>query len=337
MISWLLGASIALADPFYVETEPFRDRSMAVAAADQARAAGYSGRVVRRFALGEGWGFALLVEELPDEAGARAAADTLQRALGVPVTLYRLEERQKVPVTGAETTAEAPARTAAWWLAAADSAVGGAGGGAAALARAGAVHFAFERSFEHEGKAVTVSHRYWREGAARRLDVDAPQGFGTDSTAIATAAGAWVVANGAPRTRDIGVTVGIVDGFAPEAVLTLALEAHRLLAQPAVGRFLLLEGGESGVRLGSGGDEVEPGLAWIDLDEATARPVRARYVTEAGPVEWTLADWREVAPGVVAPFAVTIERADGRTERVKVKALEVVDAAPAGTFAPPGA
>lgn len=332
--AWLSAIAAALADPYYLETAVMAERAEAVALEQKVDALGLESRVVRRFQLGQGWGFALLVEGLADEPAARAAAAKVQGIAGAPPTIYRMEARERVAVVETPATPEAPARTAAWWIDAADRALGGASGGAAGLARAGAVQFEFERTFAHGGKEVTVVHRYWREAGSRRLEVDA-DGLGQDSLAVVTPAGAWLRVGSEVKNRDIGVLVGTVDGFAPEAVLAVALEAHRILAAPEVRGFQLLDGAERGIRLGAGTEEGEPGLAWVELDPASARPIRLRYVTEGGPVEWDLGDWREVSPGVVAPFSVRVARPDGQTERVRVRVLATADAAPAGTFASP--
>lgn len=332
---WLVAIGVAWADPYFVETSPVADRAAAEAVEMLVDQAGLDARVVRRFQLGVGWGFAVLVEGLTDEGVAREAAAKVRALGGADPSIYLLEARERVSVpASAPTAAEPPARTAAWWIDAADRALGGASGGAAGLARAGAVRFEFERTFEQGGKTVTVVHRYWREAGSRRLEVDT-DGFGQDSVAVVTPSGGWIQAGGAVKARDIGVLIGTVDGFAPEAVLTVALEGHHILASPEVRSFQLLDGAERGIRLGSTAEEGEPGLAWVELDPSTARPLRLRYVTQGGPLEWELSDWREVAPGVVAPHAVRLERPDGKTERFRVRGLRLQDAAPPGTFEPP--
>jgi hypothetical protein len=135
--------------------------------------------------------------------------------------------------------------------------------------------------------------------------------------------------------RDAGVLVTTIDGFAPEAVLTLALDVPSLLRSPEVERFKPLEGAESGVRIGHGGDETSPGLSFIDADPGTGRLLRARYVTEAGPVTVSMSGWKEAAPGIVYPVDMQVERADGSREELTVRALEVLGGAPSGTFAKP--
>lgn len=336
MLGLLLAVGLARADGYYVESAPILERDAANAVQEKARAAGLDGRIVRRFRLGHGWEFVLLVEDIPSEAEATAAATKLADAVDLKVTVFFEESGAKaVPVAAPPAVTEAPAMTAAQWLARVDAAMGGATGGASELARAGAVHFVFARSFKLDGREVTMRHDYWREGGHRRLSV-ATGGAGKDSVAYVTPTGAWILADGATKSRDIGVAVGAVDEFAPEAVLTIALESHALLRGKEAQRFQVLEGAESGLRLGVGADAPDSGLTYLDIDPATARPVRARYVTEAGPAEWELGDWRQIGAGVVVPFSVRIVRADGSTEKIKVERLDVAEGAPAGTFTVPG-
>jgi hypothetical protein len=214
----------------------------------------------------------------------------------------------------------------------ASAAHGGEAGGAGVLARASAVHFVFERSLRLNGKDSTFHHDYWREGANRRLVVDGPE---TDSVAIATATAGWLVVASKVMNRDVGVLINQVDAFAPEAVLAVAVDAWHLLHAPEVSNFRVLEGAETGTRIGTGSTNDDPGVSFIDLDSATGRMTRVRYVTEGGPVEYELNDYREVIPGLVVPFRVHIERGDGRQESLVVKTIEITDHAPAGSFDKP--
>jgi hypothetical protein len=336
MISWmLLFASLAWADEYYLEAAPVADRPAAARVEQAVKSAGFEARVVRRFRLGKGWEFVVLVESLVGEAEAAAAAVRLERDLGVEVTAWRLDGDEK-PVS-VLLAANAPAAAeigAGVWLERARTAHGGPSGGAAAIARAGAVHFAFVRTVELAGKPVAVHHDYWREGASRRLVVDT-SGAAQDSLAVATGSGAWIRAGGQVQARDIGITIGMVDAFAPESVLTVALEAARLLDGSETTTFRSLEGAESGLRFGSGSDESDLGLSFVDLDPVTARLARVRYVSEAGPITFELSDWRQVAPGVLVPGSVRVERADGGAESIEVEALEMLDRAPQATFDKP--
>jgi len=336
MIAWLLlSASLARADEYYLEAAPVPDRPAAVRVEQAVQSAGFEARVVRRFRLGKGWEFVVLVESLAGEAEAAAAAVRLERDLGVNVTAWRLDGDEKpVSVLLAATAPAAAEIGAGAWLERARVAHGGPSGGAAAIARAGAVHFTFVRTVELAGKLVSVRHDYWREGSSRRLMVET-SGAAQDSLAVATGGGAWIRAGGQVQARDIGITIGMVDAFAPESVLTVALEAARLLEGSETNAFRSLEGAESGMRFGSGGDESELGLSFVDLDPLTARLARVRYVSEAGPIIFELAGWRQVAPGVLVPGTVRVERADGGAETFEVEALEVLDRAPAATFDKP--
>lgn len=325
-----LGAPEARAADYYVEAGSFPSREDAAAAAAAARKAGLTPRVVKRFELNRGFAFMLVVENLPDAAAAAAAAATLEKATAHHAAVF--------PTAGAVEPAapKAPdaARTAAEWIARVSEALGGETGGADALARAGAVHFVFERALRVGEKEVTMRQEYWRDGTNRRLDVQT-YGAGKDSVAVTTSTSAWIRSEGVVTPRDIGVLVGTIDAFSPESVLTIALGAYDLLHAPEVARFTTLEGAESGIRLGTGGDESSTGLAWIDVDPATNFVRAARYVTNGGPIEWDLRDWKTVAPGVAVPMEVRVVRADGRHETLRIKTLEVTAHVSSSIFAAP--
>lgn len=336
MLGLLLAVRLAFASGYYVESVAVGDREQAARLQEQARAAGVEARVIRRFRLGHGWEFALLADGLEGEAAATVAAGRLAAATALKVTVFREEGARSVAVEAPPAPApEQPAMTAAQWITRVDEALGGATGGGQALARAAAVHFVFERRFRIGGSEATIEHEYWREGGFRRLDVRT-RGAGTDSVAVSSPTAAWLVVGGTRTSRDIGVVVGTIDGFAPEAVLALPLAAHDVLGRPATERFQVLDGGDTGLRLGEGADDVEEGLAWLDVDPERAYPVRARYVTDAGPLEWEFSEWRTVSPGVVVPFEAQVVRPDGARESIRVTRIEVLPAAPGGTFDAPG-
>lgn len=333
MLLALLG--FAYADTWYLETAAVPERPAAVRMQEVAAKAGHKARVVKRFQLGEGWGFVVLVEGFGTEAAATKAQARLATDLGGPLVLFRIEEGGKAGIAVPPAAPAADAPTAGEWIARADAAHGGASGGTSALARAEAVHFVFEREFEVEGRKMTVSHDYWREGASRRLAVDT-RGGGTDSLAIANGSGGWVVVGGQAEARDLGVLIGAVDAFAPESVLTAALDVHALLTAPEIADFRLLEGADRVVRVGAGADEPQASLSFVDIDPETGRLAGLRWVSPAGPIRFELSDYRALGAGLAVPHRVTIERADGRTEQIAVRTLEVADRAPAGTFDRPG-
>lgn len=333
LLALLAWAGLArAASSYFLETASLPERQAAQEVQNVVKGAGFESRVVRRFRLGRGWGFVVLVEDFADEPAAQAAATRLARDIGVEVTVFRLDAQRTVAIQpdAPEKPPEA-ASSVGDLLVRVRAAHGGPTGGAQALARAEAVHFVFTRSLSLGEGSAAVRHDYWRAGASRRLVVETG-GAGTDSLAVATASGAWLRANGAVSSRDLGVLIGTVDAFAPEAVLTLALDVPALLDAPEVERFAPLEGAESGARVGQAGDESEPGLSFVDIDPGTARLLRARYVTDAGPVTFEMEGWREVSPGVVVPARVRIVRADGREEVVKVERLETPERAPSGIF-----
>ncbi len=335
MFLWLIAAALAEGGAWWIEGPQLAERARAEALEQVAERAGHQARVVKRFRLGQGWEFVTLVEGFADEPAARAAATRLGHDGGVEFVL--VHDPARGPRVRTEVAADAPARPgpgADALLDAARVAHGGPTGGAAALARAASVHFVFERQFSLDAKRVSVRHDYWREGASRRVDV-AGGGFGSDSRSVATAKGAWVAAAGSVEVRDIGVVVGVIDTFAPEAILGVALDVHTLLAADGTSGLLVLEGAEVGRRVGRGEDPSSPGLAFVDIDPVTGRMAYVRYLTAAGPVGVSLSGWAEAAPGVVYPGKLEIERPDGRRETILVQRLEVFPTAPAGTFAAP--
>lgn len=332
-----MARAMAATGAWWLESPEMIERSSASTVEASAAKAGYSVRVVKRFHLGEGWEFVALVEGFADEAAATAAARRLSVETGVAMTLVHdpakgppvrtsLDEGKKAPASGAS---DAPGV-----IAACIAAHGGPTGGAAALARAPAVHFEFEREFDLDSKRMVVTHDYWRDATSRRLTVET-KGGGTSSLSVATASGAWIRVGDQVEKRDIGVLLSQADAFAPEVVLGAALDVHTLLGSPWTEQLLLLEGAESGVRVGRGEDPSEPGLAFADIDPGSGQLARVRYVTDGGAVLFEMRDWRAAAPGVLVPGTMTLERADGRRETIRVKRLEIAETAPSGTFAAP--
>lgn len=334
MIWILLSTALAAGGGWWLEGPEMAERADAVALQSSAERGGYHARVVKRFHLGEGWEFVTLIEGFGDEEAAAAAAKKLTKD-GLKLTL--VHDPAKGGATRVAVAAPPPAVSAtdsSAVLAAARAVNGGPTGGVSALARASAVHFVFEREFELDGKRVTIAHDYWRDATSRRLKVET-HGSGTDSTSIATAGGAWIKVGGKVESRDIGVLITQADAFAPETVLGVALDVDALFATGDALPLLLLEGAESGVRVGRGEDPTEPGLAFADVDPTTGYLLRVRYVTEGGPVSFVLGDWRVIAPSLAAPGSLAVERADGRMEVIRVQRLELVDGAPPGTFSAP--
>ncbi|MBM4393311.1 MAG: hypothetical protein FJ090_19475 [Deltaproteobacteria bacterium] len=327
--------SVALAAPtFSLESAPADTRDELASIEPAAAASGFEARVVKRFQLGQGWTWVALVEGFASEAEATGAALTLATATQRAFTVVA-GGGSRTPV-GVPVATEPLAPTAASTIAATIAAHGGVGGGASELARAKAVHFAFTRALEADGRTIEASHDYWREGSSRRLSVDVKDG-GEDSLLVVTASVGWLNAGGQLVSRDIGILVNQADAFAPEAVLGLALDVPSLLASPPEAPLLLLEGAERGLRVGRGEDPEGAGLAFADVEAGTGLLAGARYVTEAGPLLFSYASWTRVTPTLLVPSRVRLERPDGRVETVSISKVELVDAAPAGTFTVPGA
>lgn len=336
LLATVLAVSTVWASGGYaVESQTIAQRAEAEALAVKVTAAGIPAHLVRRFKLGRGWEFVLVVDGLATEAAATAAAGRMEAQFHLAPVVVRLDDGPKAAPAAPGKAAEEPAaRTPADWIADAVRAHGGAAGGSARLGRSGTLHVVYARTAIVKDVEASIRHDYWRAESGRRLVVSTG-GAAVDSVAVVSASGAWIATGGQVTSRDIGVLLEAVDAFAPEAVLTVALEVAPLLASPEVARFRFLEGAEGAVRLGSGADGPEPGLSYIDLDPRTGRLQRVRYVSEGGPIEWDLRAWKEVSPGVVVPLDVRIERADGRKERILIETFEVGGTPPAGTFDAP--
>lgn len=330
LLLWAAARAGDTADAWWLESPEMNERAGAEFVEASSTKAGFSVRVVKRFHLGEGWEYVALVEGFADQAAAADAARTLKAETGVTLTL--VHDPAKGRAVRTEVDEAAPERASAGVIAACLAAHGGPTGGVAALARSPAVHFSFERTLDLDGRQVVMRHDYWRDTTSRRLLVEA-KGGGVGSLMVASAAGAWIRVGDKLDTRDIGVVVTQADAFAPEAVLAVALDIEGLFG--AGEDMVVLEGAESGTRVGRGEDPTEPGLAFADLDLQTGRLVRVRYVTEGGPVLFELDAYRSSGSGVTVPGTVTLTRADGRREIITVKRLELLDSAPAGTFRTP--
>ncbi len=327
--------SVALAAPTYsLESSPAATREELASLETATAAKGFRARVVKRFRLGQGWTWVALVEGFVSEEEATRAAQSLASATQRSFSVIAEGGARKAVDAPVATTAATP--SAASVVTATLAAHGGPGGGAAELARAKAVHFVFTRTLEAEGRTLEATHDYWREGASRRLSVDVKDG-GEDSLLVVTANGGWLKAGGQLSSRDIGILVNQADAFAPEAVLGLALDVPTLLAAPPEAPLLLLEGAEKGVRLGRGEDPDSAGLAFADVDAQTGVLLSARYVTEGGPLLFSYAGWLPITPTLLVPGRVTMERPDGRVEKVSVAKVELSEAAPSGSFATPSA
>jgi hypothetical protein len=336
VLLYLIAQSAVAAEGWLLESAASADRGVAVSVEAAALGDGFRARVVRRFRLGEGWMHIALVEGFPDEGAAMAAAARLREETGVGFSL--------VDTTGGGRTVKAPgpnvpsekssSPSAAEMASRCLSAHGGQNGGVAALARAPSVHFRFTRTFLADGKSVTIQHDYWRDATSRRVAV-ATGRFGTDSLVVVTGGGGWIKAAGRVEARDIGVLVSQADAFSPEAILGPALDVRSLFGGMEPGTLLLLEGAESGVRVGRGEDPTGSGLAFADVDPASGLLQRVRYISDAGPVGYAFSGWRERTDGLVAPAQVEIERADGSREAITVQTLEMVERPPAGTFGTP--
>lgn len=322
---------------WWLESPATADRAAAEAIEAAAERSGYTARVVKRFKLGDGWMHVALVEGFADEASASSASTRLRKETGKSLVVLSAPAKGK-PARPEEAAAPVAAKPAAPSAAAVAArcvdAHGGASGGVAVLARVPVVHFRFTREFTVDAKTVRVKHDYWRTDTARRL-VIAGGGFGTDSVLVATDDGAWLSANGKSESRDIGVMISQADAFSPEVVLGPALDPTSLFEGTDPGTLMLLEGAESGLRVGRGEDPERTGVAFADVDASTGMLRKVRYVTDAGPITFSYDGWSSVREGLFVPRVVRVERWDGRNESITVETMELPSAAPSGTFTPP--
>lgn len=326
VLVWL--SSSAFAAPFYVEGPPSVDKAAATEQARAAKSAGYDARVVRRYEKGMGWRYVVVVEGIPDQAGANEAAGKLDDVLG-SVAVYELDDGAARPVEIAATV-EAPAAPvsdadALALLTRAIEAHGGPDGGRAVLAGAAAVKFEFRRTLPD---GLVARHVYARRGADVYAEVRIEEGKGVSSRAGIAGGQAWLAPDGqAAAAQDRERTAEQIGLFAPEQVLAFALgfgpaatERRELRAMTRAGAEDV--GGDTCqvLRFAGDGDVAALGL-WIEKGKGWVR--RVEFASPDGDLVVEYSDWRVIADGLVVPGRMVTERGGVRVDDVEIIGLSV--------------
>jgi len=227
------------------------------------------------------------------------------------------------------TPAERP-RSVERLLRAAIDAHGGQKGGLVALASQSTVDITYRRTITDSGtdggEALVVDHRYRRSGKACRLEVTIAQGEGTDSVTILTSdQTGWLVIGGAATERDRERVREMLGHFSPEAVLSIPLRVSTDLRQAPDWQNLQRRrgGGDTVVLSAAAPSEITVGLTSAAFDAQSHRLVQTAWATAAGPLSFDYDDYSEIAPGIVIPMKVRIERGGDEIERLEVQAFTV--------------
>ncbi|MCB9763145.1 MAG: hypothetical protein H6739_25435 [Alphaproteobacteria bacterium] len=338
-------ALAASSEGFYLETPPASARGDLTALQQLAESKGWESRVVRRYELGEGWTWVVVVEGFEDESDARAAADLLADQGGRGVAVYRREGRTGVRLTadggpdGPGAKDELPEATEV--LAKAARAVGGLAGGEARLAESPALRFVYERELEVEGAPLVVRHELARDGERQRLQVEIVTGVGKPSLTVITESEAWLLADGVVTPRDRGRSVEVLSAMQPEQMLAYPLRFARLVeADPAHGLLRTVGAievdGERCWALEHTGPEAGGTLSVV-VSAEDWRPAEVSYTNDAGVVRYRYRDWRELDTGLVVPFEAIMERDGEQIEALRVRELAIEQHLPDALFTQPSA
>lgn len=221
----LFLATTALAG-FTIEAPPFADKAEASALSKDARDTGHKGRVVRRFAEGEGWQY--IVRWSFDEAAeAHEAQALLSKAIGAPLSVTN-DEGVVVPTpqssAAVETETEDPANSgpAKPYL---DEALEVHGPGVALLADAPSMKVVFERT-DADGRVIR--HTAVRRGTDQYLKIEPVSGDAVASTTVAAGETAWLVSGGKTSTQDLQRTRETLERFTLPALAPMVLELDRV-------------------------------------------------------------------------------------------------------------
>lgn len=331
MLSWiaalLIGVAIAGDESFYVEGPYVETRADASAMAHAAGDLGHRAKVVRRFAQGEGWRFILRLEGFEDQAAAEAAATEVARAIGRGLVVYAVDSgdarRVQEIVAGPSDVAPAPQVEGDQDAAAlVQRAVAAHGGETHPVRTAERVLFRFRRRLPD---GMVVLHTVARRGQDVYVEVDVEEGAGADSrTWLLTDSAYLSVASAAAEPKDAVWAREQLARFLPESVLALPLGFGVATRERPEMQLLYADGvavvdGAACHRLRYDGDRVTGPLA-LYLDTTT---LLIRGVASAAGTEQVFGDYRDVAPGAVAPFRMRVFRGDQAVDDVEVLDLDL--------------
>lgn len=322
----------SLARGFYLETFTMEDRGEAIALQQSALEAGLSARVVRRWRHGVGWGYAVVVEELPDRASADAAAEDMASRTRRGVSVYAVDPGAPPPrVEDLELPASsAPAPSADEALERIVRAHGGRGGGRARLEAYPTLSFRYDREIQLEQGLLRARHDWSRAGEDRRITVEVVDGPGQDligevkGAAGGSARDAWLEIEGVRHQRDPDRTLEVLDAYGPEALLATALDLAETLAGLDPLRLEFTEQRCDGRRC-YGLRQVASGGGGLELlVDAETWTVSSLVVSgPSGALGTRFYDWREIETGLVIPSLVRTERNGDFQEELRVIQLEL--------------
>jgi hypothetical protein len=172
------------------------------------------------------------------------------------------------------------------------------------------------------------SNRYIRFGQAIRLDVDILEGPGTASVTLVTEQNAaWVSTTAGPLARDPARTREVLARFAPESVLAIPLSLARDISEHSAWSDLSVVEPDEASR--SGRLVVKPvlsrrdGLQSAEFSREDSLLAELTWSGPTGTMEFQFADYREVAPSVVVPWSIRIQRNGVLVEAVTIQQLEL--------------
>lgn len=352
-----LTALTAQAGDILVESAPIADKEDAVRLHAQltdalGESSVYAPRLLRRFHLGEGWRYLVVVEGLEEAAQAEKIAglvDGFQVVMPItpkdgPINAPRISPTAAADGQATGNNALRPDNlpNAESILRAAIKAHGGREGGAVKLSAAQAVRFTYERRVPEREGTLLATNEFLRSGDAIRLNVTIRQGKGQDSvTTLTEARKGWVKVGERTLERDGARTLEVLERFAPESILAIPLGLPDDVETAAAWRGLKTKErrmvGEHEVWLLTG--TVEPG--GVGLREAAfdveGRQLRwVSWAAEHGDVTFFYEDYRELDRDLVVPFSTRIEQEGNVIEEIRVAQLELEPELASGLFEPPG-
>lgn len=306
-------------------------------------------RVYRRFLPGSGWSHTVEVGPLGDAQAAAGIARELE-ARGLEIWRSGPEAGSPGEEAGPALPRPAPLaeppravegreaaisvvrdRKAEAWLRGAARLHQGTLDGAA-LEDARALDFRFVRELQGPQGSLRVRHSYAREGRARALEVEVLEGAGTSSRSIITPGNrAVLLAGGSATERDPARLLEIVERFSPEGVLGHVLDLPVELREGSAWRGLMLEE-DTEVPVLRPQVERDHGVLHARFEGESGLLAELTLADEGGARTWLLEEWGETAAGVLLPHRVEVYDGETLLERVWVEALELGEAAPAGTF-----
>lgn len=329
---WWLVVSAALAESYYLESDPVATEAAAGDLVQILERAGCKGRVARRYVRGEGWRW-LVRTRLVDDADAIAVCLQAGEGTGRPVLHVVVKDGARSRRLDDDARARIGAPSVDDLLARVETAHHGPAGG---MPPGDVLLFRFVRVGPGPRR---VRHTYARRGDDRYLRVEVLAGEGTSSVAGVTDGTAWLEGEG--TMPDPAHARAQLDRFSPERVLPLAWDLARgtldlperdHLTVQAAGRV----GGHDVVVLGAEGDATTQPLG-LEVDAATWRLREVTRGPTGADVTWRFDDWTEHASGAFLPAAVEVWKGAQRADRLEILDLEIDPVLPDAWFErPPG-